>query len=168
MSMAEFLVGEFDHEAGNTRKALARVPEAHVAWQPHPKSSSLGELALHIAGLPVWVGRSLQLSEFDLPAPGGPGPTRDTWKSHDALMAKFEKNTADARAIIAATTDAQFMEPWTLKRGGVAAMTLPKVAVLRSFVFNHTIHHRGQLTVYLRLKDVPLPFLYGPTADENM
>ena len=166
MTMVEFLVGEFDHECASTRKVLDRVPEAHVEWQPHPKSKPLGELANHIAGLPVWAGRVLPQSEYDFMAPGAPTPGMQPWESKSALMAKFDKNVADARAIMRATTDAQMMEPFSLKRAGDVIFTLPKVAALRSMVFSHTIHHRGQLTVYLRLKDVPLPGIYGPTADE--
>ena len=166
MSMADFLVGEFDHEAGSTRKVLERVPEQFVEWAPHPKSKSLGELANHIAGLPVWVGRILQSAEYDFLAPGAPTPGIRPWESKAALLEKHDKNVADARALMAKTTDAQFLEKWSLKRGGEAMFTLPRIAVLRSMVFSHTIHHRGQLTVYLRLKDVPLPGVYGPSADE--
>jgi len=167
MSMADSLVGEFDHEASGTRKLLERVPEAHVQWAPHPRSKSLGELANHIAGLPVWVGRILNAKEYDFLAPGAPTPGVRPWESKAALLAKHDKNVAEARKLLAATTDAQFLEPWTLKRGGEAMFTLPRAAVLRSMVYSHTIHHRGQLTVYLRLKDVPLPGLYGPSADET-
>ena len=167
MAIADFLVGEFDHEAGSTRKMLERVPEQHVAWAPHPKSKPLGELALHIAGLPVWVGRAVTAPEYDFNGPGAPTPGLEPWQSKDALLAKFEKNVADARAIMRATSDAQMMEPWSLKRGGEVVFTLPRMAAIRSMVFSHTIHHRGQLSVYLRLKDVPLPSIYGPTADEQ-
>lgn len=168
MSIAEFLVGEFDHEAGSTRKVLERVPEEHVAWAPHQKSKTLGELANHIAGLPVWVGRALpEKPDYDFTAPGAPTPGIRPWESKKALLAKFDKNVTDARAIIAATTDAQFMQPWSMKNGGEVVFTLPRLAVIRSMVLSHTIHHRGQLTVYLRLKDVPLPGIYGPSADES-
>jgi uncharacterized damage-inducible protein DinB len=164
--MAEFLAGEFDHEAGSTRKVLERVPEEHVAWAPHPKSKSLGELANHIAGLPVWAGRILAGPDYDFLAPGAPTPGVRPWESKSALLAKHDKHVAEARAMIAKTSDAQYLENFSLKRGGEAVFTLPRIAALRSMVFSHTIHHRGQLTVYLRLKDVPLPGIYGPTADE--
>jgi len=167
MAIADFLVGEFDHEAQGTRKVLERVPEAHVEWQPHPKSKSMGELANHIAGLPVWVGRALKAKEYDFMAPGAPTPGIRPWESKEALLAKFDKNAAEARALIAAASDAELMEPWSLKQSGDVLFTLPRIAVLRSMVFSHTIHHRGQLTVYLRLKDVPLPGIYGPSADES-
>ena len=166
MTMAEFLVGEFDHETGGTRRVLERVPEEHAAWAPHPKSKSLGELANHIAGLPVWVGRILTSSEYDFLAPGAPTPGIRPWESKSALLEKHDKNVAEARAIIAKTSDAQFLDNFSLKRGGETVFTLPRIAALRSMVYSHAIHHRGQLTVYLRLKDVPLPGIYGPTADE--
>ena len=167
MSMADFLVGEFDHEAGGTRKVLERVPEQFVAWAPHPRSKSLGELANHIAGLPVWVGRILQSSEYDFLAPGAPTPGIRPWESKAAMLEKHDKNVADARSLLAKTSDAQFLEKWSMKRGGEVMFTLPRIAVLRSMVLSHTIHHRGQLTVYLRLKDIPLPGIYGPSADES-
>jgi uncharacterized damage-inducible protein DinB len=166
MTMAQFLVGEFDHETGSTRKVLERVPEEHAAWAPHAKSKPLGELANHIAGLPVWVGRILSGSEYDFLAPGAPTPGIRPWESRKALLEKHDKNVAEARAIIAKTSDAQFLENFSLKRGGETVFTLPRIAALRSMVYSHAIHHRGQLTVYLRLKDVPLPGIYGPTADE--
>ena len=168
MSMAEFLVGEFDHESGTTRKVLERVPEEHAAWAPHTKSKSMGELANHIAGLPVWVGRILNAPEYDFLAPGATTPGIRPWESKSALLAKHDKNVADARALIAKASDAQFLEPWSMKRGGEVMFTLPRIAVLRSMVYSHAVHHRGQLTVYLRLKDVPLPGVYGPSADEDM
>lgn len=167
MTMAEFLVGEFDHEAGNTRRMLERVPEQHVAWTPHPRSKPLGELALHIAGLPVWVGRILTVTEYDFMGAGAPKPGLQPWQSKEALLAKFDRNVVDARTAMLAAIDAQMMESWTLKGAGEVVFTLPRVAAIRGMVFNHTIHHRGQLSVYLRMKDVPLPGIYGPTADEG-
>lgn len=166
MTMADFLVGELDHEFGNTRKVLERVPEAHIGWRPHAKSYTLGDLALHLANLPVWMGISLRESEFDIDPVDGPKRPPRVWESRTALLATFDKNTAEARGVLAGTSDAEMMNTWTLKKRGNAVFTLPKVAVVRSFVFNHMIHHRGQLTVYLRMKDVPLPAIYGPTADE--
>ena len=166
MTMGEFLVGELDHEFGNTRRVLERVPEAHVTWRPHPKSYTLGDLALHLANLPVWMGISLQKSEFDTDPVDGPNFPRRKWESREAMLTTFDRNVTDARAILSATSDADLLEPWTLKKRGAVVLTMPRVAVVRGFVFNHSIHHRGQLTVYLRMKDVPLPGIYGPTADE--
>jgi len=166
MSMAESLVGEFDHETGNTRRLLERVPGAHVTWRPHAKSFSLGDLALHLANIPVWMGLTLNAPEFDMDPDDNPEDPGRAWESTELLLATFDKNVADARSILAGATDKQMMEPWTFKKRGKLVLTMPKVAVVRAFVFNHMVHHRGQLTVYLRLKDVPLPGIYGPTADE--
>src|SRR5688572_7808615 len=166
MRIAEFLVREFDHEAASTRKVLDRVPEQHVEWAPHPKSKSLGELANHIAGLPVWAVRIMQSPEYAFMAPGAPTPGIRPWESKSALMAKFDQHVAEARGLIEPASDQQIMEKWSLKRGGEVVFTLPRMAAIRSMVLSHTIHHRGQLTVYLRLKDVPVPGVYGPTADE--
>jgi uncharacterized damage-inducible protein DinB len=164
--MAEFLVGEFDHECGSTRRMLERVPEQFADWAPHPKSKSMGELANHIAGLPVWVGRILAAPEYDFTAPGAPTPGVRPWESKAALLAKHDKNVAEARALLLKTGDAQFLENFSLKNGSHVVFALPRIGALRSMVYSHTIHHRGQLTVYLRLKDVPVPGVYGPTADE--
>jgi len=165
MSIAQSLLPEFDHETANTRKVLERVPEAHVAWKPHAKSYSLGDLALHLASLPTWTAITLQQPELDLDASGSAPPKR-VWESRSALLKTFDANVAAARAVLAATPDADMMKPWTMKKGGKAVFTMPRVAVLRAFVMNHAVHHRGQLTVYLRLKDVPLPAIFGPSADE--
>ena len=168
MNIAEFMVGEFDHEAGNTRKVLERVPEAHVTWKPHPKSYSLGDLALHLANLPFWVGLTMNQTELDLdPAGGAPPRPKRVWESRATLLKAHDDNVAAARALIAAAADADMMVPWSLKKRGDVVFTMPRVAVLRGMVFNHIVHHRGQLTVYLRMKDVPLPSLYGPSADES-
>lgn len=168
MSIAQSILPEFDHETGNTRKVLDRVPEAHVAWKPHAKSYSLGDLALHIANIPTWTAVTLLQSELDMAPPqAGAAPPKRVWESRAVLLKTFDENVASARGVIAETNDVEMMKPWTFKMGGQVRFTQPKVAVLRSFVLSHSIHHRAQLTVYLRLKDVPLPFIYGPTADEG-
>jgi uncharacterized damage-inducible protein DinB len=166
MSIAQSILPEFDHEMANTRKVLERVPEARAAWKPHAKSWTLGELALHLANLPTWTVITLHQSELDL-GPGSGAPAKREFISRAAMLEAFDRNVAEARAAIASAGDAQMLETWTLKKDGKVALALPKVAVLRSFVMNHQIHHRGQLTVYLRSNDVPLPSLYGPSADEG-
>jgi len=166
MTIAQSLAGEFDHEMGNTRRVLERVPGAHVAWRPHAKSFSLGDLALHIANVPTWMGITLNMPEFDMDPDNNPEAPDRAWESTESLLATFDANVAAARHILTGTTDGQMMEPWTFKKRGKLVLTMPKVAVVRAFVFSHIVHHRGQLTVYLRLKDVPLPGIYGPTADE--
>ena len=164
MGIKEVMLPEFDHEMGTTRKLLERVPWNDASWKPHPKSMSLGELAGHLAEMPGWVGTIMQDSSFDMVS-GGDG--RATFGSTKELLAAFDQSVAKARAAIAARTDAEMMAPWTLKKAGEDLFTVPKVGVLRTFLLNHVIHHRGQLSVYLRLRDVPVPSIYGPSADEK-
>lgn len=168
MSIADSMLMEFDHEMANTRKVLERVPEDRFDWAPHEKSMKLGRLTSHLATLPTWAAETLNNDELDLAPPGQtpqPSPSYDTrQKALDA----FDKNVADARAAIASATDERMMGPWSLLMGGQKLFTLPRAAVLRSFVMNHNIHHRAQLGVYLRMNDVPVPQTFGPTADERM
>ena len=150
----------------NTRRALERVPEDRLGWQPHPKSWSMGNLATHLANLPSWTNIAVKENQLDL-APGGVEPPRlPPAASRQELLQRFDENVKAARACLADASDPELLAPWTLLRAGTALFTMPKVGVLRSFVFNHIVHHRGQLTVYLRLNDVPVPSLYGPSADE--
>lgn len=165
MSIAETLLPEFDHEVGLTRQVLERVPEAKAAWKPHQKSFSLGDLSAHVANIPQWAGIALTQSEFDVNPPGGQTYTPPTFGSTAANLDAFDENAKAARAALAKTSDAEMTAMWTLKNGGKATFSMPRVGVFRQFVMNHLIHHRGQLTVYLRLQDVPLPSIYGPSAD---
>jgi uncharacterized damage-inducible protein DinB len=163
MSISQGLLPEFDQEMAGTRKSLERVPEGKTEWQPHPKSMTLGRLAGHLAELPTWVVETMKRDELSLDGQYTPFIS----SSPKELLAMFDAKVAEARALIASASDADFMKPWTLKVRGQTAFTMPKVAVLRGMVMNHIIHHRGQLTVYLRLNDVPVPSLYGPSADER-
>ncbi|MEP7220609.1 MAG: DinB family protein [Bacteroidota bacterium] len=165
MAIAESILPEFDQEMANTRKLLTIVPEEHASWKPHEKSASMGGLALHLANIPTWTGFTLTKTELDLKPADGGGFVPPTYTSMADTLEQFDKNVADARATIASTSDEEMMVPWTLMQGEHKVFTLPRVAVLRSFVLSHSIHHRGQLDVYLRLKDVPLPGIYGPSAD---
>jgi uncharacterized damage-inducible protein DinB len=165
MSIADSLLPEFDQEMANTRVLLERTPETDTSWKPHPKSMELGRLAIHLATLPQWATMTLAETELDIHPPGEPAQTMPPFESTAAMLALFDEHTRTARAAIAATSDNDFMVSWTLKNAGVALFSMPRIAVLRSFVMNHFIHHRGQYTVYLRLRSVPLPELYGPTAD---
>lgn len=162
MAIVDALLPEFDHEMTTTRKVLERVPEDKFDWKPHTKSFSLGALAAHVAALPTWGAETLNKSEIDVA--GGQPPAAPPSKT--ALMAAFDANVAATRAALAGKTDAELVAMWTLKRGGKTLFSMPKTAVLRSFVLSHLIHHRGQLSVYLRLLDVPVPSIYGPSADE--
>ena len=163
MSISQGLLPEFDQEMAGTRKSLERVPEGKTEWQPHPKSMTLGRLAGHLAELPNWVVETIKRDELSLDGQYTPFIS----SSPKELLAMFDAKVAEARALIASASDADLMKPWTLKVRGQTAFTMPKIAVLRGMVMNHIIHHRGQLTVYLRLNDVPVPSLYGPSADER-
>jgi uncharacterized damage-inducible protein DinB len=165
MALKDALLPEFDHEMGTTRRVLERVPEAEFAWKPHEKSFSLGQLAGHVANIPHWVDAIVQNTVFDLADAVDTRPKLP--ESRAALLAQFEKNVTVARAGIAGITDPELLAPWTFKNNGQVVFVMPRAAALRSFVMNHMIHHRGQLTVYLRLQNVPLPPVYGPTADEQ-
>jgi len=167
MAIRDALLHEFDHEMANTRKTLERVPEDKFAWQPHAKSMTLGVLAAHVAGLPRFGAMTLATDVFDLAAAGDFGKPVPA-ESRAALLVSFDNNAAAARAAIAAASDEELLKTWTMRNGEQVFFTLPRIAVLRSFVMNHLIHHRAQLGVYLRLNDVPVPALYGPSADEGM
>ena len=166
MPIRDALLPEYDHEIGTTRRLLERTPEAELAWKPHDKSMTLGELASHLVAIPRWCNIILERPEFDM---GGSADDRPAVAagSRAELLAGFDSGTAAARAAIAAAGDPELLALWTFKKGGHEIFTLPRVAALRSLVMSHLVHHRGQLSVYLRLKDVPLPSIYGPTADES-
>lgn len=164
MSIAELLLPEYDREMATTRRLLERVPMHRASWKPHEKSMTLGRLASHLADIPEWAVKGCILDEIDVAPQGGP-PQRPIYGSVEELLAVFDRNVTDGRAAIADMTDEAFARPWVAKAGGVVRLTLPKADVMRTWVLGHTIHHRGQLTVYLRLNDVPLPGIYGPSAD---
>ena len=165
MTIAQSLLTEFDQEMAKTRSILEIVPADRNDWQPHKKSMTIERLALHLADLPSWAGMTLNVDEFDMNPPGEDPPPPRTMTTTEALLADFDKNVTEAREVIANTSDETMMGSWTLLNGGVEMFTAPKVGVLRNFVMNHMIHHRAQLGVYLRLNDIPLPMIYGPTAD---
>ena len=165
MSIAESLLPEFDHETATTRTLLERVPDDHVAFKPHPKSMSLGELAIHVSVLPRWAPIALKETQFDTNPPGGPPDVQPAFESTAKMLAAYDEGVNASRAMLAAATDGELMVPWTLKTGGKTVFSMPRVAVFRAFIMNHAIHHRGQLSVYLRMCGVPLPSIYGPTAD---
>jgi uncharacterized damage-inducible protein DinB len=167
MPLRDALLPEFDHEMATTRKTLARVPDEKFAWKPHEKSFAMGALATHIATLPTWVIHAINEDSIDIAPHGGPPQTADVAKTQKELLERFDSNVTKARAAIASVNDEQLMKPWKLLAGGKEIFTLPKIAVLRSFVMSHGIHHRGQLSVYLRLNDIPVPSIYGPSADEG-
>jgi uncharacterized damage-inducible protein DinB len=164
MSISAGLLAEFDHEMQNTRRTLERVPFDKAAWKPHTKSTSMGGLARHLTQLPGLGIPVLTMTALDVAAERPQGEVSSTAD----LLKLFDKNVAAARKALSDTPDADFRTPWTLNVGAKALWTLPRIAAWRGFVMNHIIHHRAQLGVYLRLNDVPVPGIYGPSADEGI
>jgi uncharacterized damage-inducible protein DinB len=165
--ISQSMLPEFDVEVANTRKTLERVPEDKPDYRPHEKSMPMARLAGHLAEIPMWVVMTLAQDELDLNPPGSAPATPGVMTSRGETLAKFDENVKKARTLLASTNDEIMMKTWTLKNGGQTVVAMPKVAVLRSFVMNHMIHHRAQLGVYLRMNNVPVPSIYGPSADEG-
>ena len=155
---------ELTMEAPITKRVLERVPEVHLTWRPHAKSMSLGQLALHVATLPCQLTEFVAGDELDFSAAAAGPPTVGSQRE---LMEAFTSGIERARSYLAGLTDERAMATWSLMAGGRQLFAAPRAAILRSFLFNHWYHHRGQLLVYLRLLDVAVPAVYGPSADEN-
>src|SRR5215469_11076085 len=166
MAMNQALLGEFDHEMANTRKTLERVPESKWDWKPHPKSGTMGWLANHIALFPGWLAHTFVSESLDI-APGGKQIEQPSARNRQELLAIFDKGTAEARAALAKAADQELMTTWTLLNNGQSFFSMPRAGVFRGMIMNHLIHHRGQPCVYFRLNDIPVPALYGPSADEG-
>jgi uncharacterized damage-inducible protein DinB len=167
MPIRDMLLPEFDREMSTTRKTLERVPESCCDWTPHEKSMKMGRLAGHIAELPSLAAAALAQDSFDIAPPGAPPRTPNVMTSRQQVLEMFDKNVASARSALTTISDEELMRQWSFRRGGKDLLTMPKVAAFRAFVVNHVIHHRGQLSVYLRLNNVAVPSIYGPSADEN-
>jgi len=165
MTLSESLLPEFDREMTLTRRCLERVPDDRLEWRPHPKSMALAHLAGFLGVLPSWTSVTLAQDSLDLEPPGGQ-QTPPLPISTQQILDLFDANVGAARASLQQADDGRMMAPWTLLKAGQKILTMPRVTVLRAFVLNHLIHHRGQLTVYLRLCDAPVPSVYGPSADE--
>jgi uncharacterized damage-inducible protein DinB len=166
MQIRDALLPEFDQEMANTRKMLERVPDGKWGWKPHPKSFSMGDLAVHVMNLPGWMVDTIEKDDFDFAPVDGPKYVMPTAKSNKEMLEKFDGFVAAARKALAAADNDHLMKPWSLKAGGKALFTMPRVVCIRGFVMNHGVHHRGQLSVYLRLNDIAVPGMYGPSADE--
>jgi uncharacterized damage-inducible protein DinB len=162
MPISEMLLPEFDQEMANTRKMLELVPEDKLDYKPHERSMTLGRLAGHTAEMAGWAAMTINTESLDLTS----GQQPFSPKSRQELLATFDKGVADARAAIAAASDEDLAKIWTLSFGGKTVFSIPRAAVLRSMVISHVIHHRAQLGVYLRLNEVEIPGMYGPSADE--
>lgn len=163
MSVIQAMSMELQHESTGAIKTLERIPSAKLSWKPHPKSMSLGELASHISDIPGWTVPTLLEKSLDLPANYQP------WigTSAEEIVARYRAGLAKAMESFGKVSDAAMMEPWTLSADGKAMFTMPRVVVMRSMILNHLVHHRAQLGVYLRLLDIPVPSIYGPSADEG-
>ena len=161
MSLGKSILPELEQEMKTTRRLLERVPGDKGQWKPHPKSFSLGHLAQLVSWMPGWITKAARGQDIDLAHGGG-----YSYEKTDTLLQEFDRNVREAQQELAAVSDADLQRPWSLKMGDRVLFTLPRIVVIRQNI-NHLIHHRGQLTVYLRLVDVPIPSIYGPTADEK-
>lgn len=166
MTIAAMLLPEFDQEMAGTRKMLERVPEDKLDWRVHEKSNTIGWVANHLVEIAGWTGGTLTATEWDLNPPGGAKYETPNLRTQAEMLAQFDQFVAEGRAAIEQTNDAAFGENWSLLDNGTVLFTMPRLVVIRSFVLNHSIHHRGHLCVYYRLNDVSVPPLYGPSADE--
>jgi uncharacterized damage-inducible protein DinB len=165
MTIAELLVPEFDQEMASTRKVLERVPDDKLAWKPHDKSFAMGNLASHVVNLLVWTVDTMTKTEFDL-STVTPEEMNRAAKDRAELLSWFDAGVPTARAALQ-KPDTDYIVPWTLKNGAQVYFTLPRYTCIRSFVLNHVVHHRAQLGVYLRLNNIAVPGVYGPSADES-
>src|SRR5688572_17577449 len=165
MALIDSLLPEFDREMGLTRRALERLPDGQFPWRPHPTSVTLGRLAEHLTEMPMWASTTMTESGTEVTTPRSPDYQAPTTCA--AVLAQFDASYKTARHNLVNKTDAEFAAPWTLKAGGKEVFTAPKITVMRNFVLNHMIHHRGQLIVYLRILGVPVPSIYGPSGDEQ-
>jgi uncharacterized damage-inducible protein DinB len=161
--LTKIALPDLESEIATTRRVLDRIPEEHFDWKPHAKSMSLGGLATHLATIPFYGVAVLQGEDFDVAAPLPPNPPATT---RDEILRRFDAMAADLRALLENADDESLRQPWTLRAGERVVFTQPRIGVLRGIVVSHLVHHRGQLSVYLRLLDVPVPSIYGPTADE--
>jgi len=164
MSLAESLLPDFDHEMAVTREVLARVPAQAFDWRPHETAFTMGALASHLAQVPRWGMSILRRDSHDLA--GAPAP-RPSLPSPAEVLEQFDRHVSDVRRLLLETSDGELQAPWTLTRGREVLMSMPRIAALRRFLLHHVVHHRGQMTVYLRLQQVPVPPIYGPSADET-
>jgi uncharacterized damage-inducible protein DinB len=166
MTIAEMLLPEFDREAAMTRKTLERVPDDRLEWRPHEKSTTMRGLTTHLSNLLSWAVHTVEKDSIDI-APGGVPVRAEPIKSVADALEAFDRNAAAARSAIEGATDERLAGAWTLFANGRQIFSQPRAGVLRGMVMNHMIHHRAQLGVYLRLNDVPVPAVYGPSADES-
>jgi uncharacterized damage-inducible protein DinB len=166
MTYAEILLPEFDKEMAGTRKVLESIPDDKLAWRAHPRSNTIGWNANHVADLPGWLVMALATPSLDIAPVGGEAFRPSKLTTTREIVDQFDRNVAAARESIATVTDEKMGEMWTLLAGGNVIFTMPRAAVVRGVVLNHLYHHRAHICVYLRLNDLPVPGLYGPSGDE--
>jgi hypothetical protein len=166
MSIAKILLPEFDQEMAGTRKTLERIPDDKLDWKAHPKSNSIVWVGSHLVNIVSWVDLTLLKDELDIHPPGEAPLRTKALGSRQAMLDQFDANLKSARALIEATSDEAFGQNWSLLTQGKPVITLPRIGIIRSFVMNHSIHHRAYLCCNLRLNDIPVPGLYGPSGDE--
>lgn len=167
MSISSMLLPEFDQEMATTRKVLERIPADKFTWKPHETSLELGKLATHVATLNDWMSKTLELDAFDLAPLDGEPYRLPEITTPEEVLERFDQFAAAARSALAAASDEHLLAPWSLQQGGQTIFTMPRLVSIRSFILNHLIHHRGQLSVYLRMNAIPVPSIYGPSADEG-
>jgi uncharacterized damage-inducible protein DinB len=162
MPIVDAFLRELDQEAKTTQRVLERIPEEKLTWKPHPRSKSIGELAMHLATIPGMFASAAVADSFEFS-----GHTTPLAKNRKDILDEFSKNIAAAKESLKKLDDARMMASWSANMKGKTLMTMPRIALVRSLLLNHFYHHRGQLSVYLRLLDIPVPSIYGPSADEN-
>jgi uncharacterized damage-inducible protein DinB len=162
MRLADAVIAELEQEAASTRRALERIPEDRLDWKPHPKSMSLGQLALHIASTPAGVARLAALDAMEAPE-----VTARPAESRAEILATHDASIQAAKEFLRGLDDERAEATWTMTRGGAPVFSMPRIELIRTIMLRHVYHHRGELCVYLRLLDVPVPAIYGPSADEN-
>lgn len=162
MPLSQALLPEFDHEMATTRRVLERVPDEKLGWKPHEKSMTMARLATHVATITHWINAIVGSDSFDVKS----APRNPDLMSRQEILGAFDSTVAAARKALAGASDEELLKTWTVQAEGKTIFSQPRTGALRSFVMNHTIHHRGQLSVYLRLNNVPVPSIYGPSADE--
>ena len=167
MKIAELILPEFNEEMANTRKVLERIPDDKLDWKPHPRSNTIGWVGAHLAEIPGWVAPTITQDSWDIHPVGGEPYKTPMFKSQRELLRSFDENVAAAKIAIPTATDEVLMQNWSLLMQGKPLMTMSRYSVIRSFVLNHTVHHRAFLCANLRLNDIPVPGMYGPSGDEN-
>jgi len=167
MSLAQTLLPEYDHEMAGCRKELERIPDGRFDYKPHAKSSTLGQLANHLATIPGWLASTMRDTEMEFNDPKVKAAMPAPVDTRAALLALFDRCVSHGREVLAGVPDSEFAVTWTGKSDGKVVLAMPRIAVYRGFIMNHLIHHRAQLGVYLRLLEVPVPAIYGPSADET-